>query len=133
MGYLIDTNHLSPLITAEHRLRTHVLHELKNGSKFYLSPLVLSEFLYGILLLPRAAANERAWHEIASEFEYIHFEAEDAIQAAKLRVALRKRGKQFAFVDAFVAVLALRNNLTLLTTDQDFAAIPTLSIENWLS
>ena len=31
-----------------------------------------------------------------------------------------------------LAALARQMNLTILTTDQDFAALPDLKIENWL-
>lgn len=36
-------------------------------------------------------------------------------------------------VDALIAVVALRYNLTLLTSDQDFTAIASLPQENWLA
>ncbi|RIK38099.1 MAG: hypothetical protein DCC55_22160 [Chloroflexi bacterium] len=35
-------------------------------------------------------------------------------------------------VDALIAALALRYELTLLTTDKDFWAVPGLRMENWL-
>jgi predicted nucleic acid-binding protein len=36
-------------------------------------------------------------------------------------------------VDSLIAVIALRNDLTLLTTDGDFKPIPQLKRENWLA
>lgn len=132
MRYLIDTNHLSPMITAGHRLRIRILEALEAGDEFYIAVPVISEFLFGLLLLPRAVTNEAEWKQIEPEFGYIGVDKEDAIQAAKLRAWLRRHGKQLGFVDALIAVIALRNDLTLLTTDQDFAVIPQLMCENWL-
>jgi predicted nucleic acid-binding protein len=45
---------------------------------------------------------------------------------------MRKVGRQIALIDAFTAVIALRQNLVLLTTDNDFQGIPALKQENWL-
>jgi len=56
----------------------------------------------------------------------------DAEFAAELQVSLRRRGWQLATVDALVAAVALRYDLTLLTADQDFQAIPRLQHESWL-
>ena len=39
----------------------------------------------------------------------------------------RRQGWQLATIDALIAAIALRYNLILLTTDQDFRAIPGLT------
>ena len=57
----------------------------------------------------------------------------DAYEAAHLLIGLRKRGVTFYAIDAMIAAVAIRNNLVLLTTDQDFRAIPQLKHANWLS
>ena len=44
----------------------------------------------------------------------------DYIAAADLRNACRRRGVQIETVDALIAQLCIANDLTLLTTDQDF-------------
>jgi predicted nucleic acid-binding protein len=56
----------------------------------------------------------------------------EAELAAELQTSLRRRGWQLATVDALIAAVALRHDLTLLTTDGDFAAVPGLVCENWL-
>jgi len=93
----------------------------------------LTEFLYGIQILPRATANMAEWHRLHDSFTYYEPDRVDAYEAARLQVALRKYGRQLATVDALIAVVALRYNLTLLTTDKDFQPIPRLKQENWLS
>jgi predicted nucleic acid-binding protein len=62
---------------------------------------------------------------------YIPDEA-DAESAAALQRSLRRQGQQLETVDAFIAVVALRYGLVLLTTDNDFVPVPNLSQENWL-
>jgi predicted nucleic acid-binding protein len=58
---------------------------------------------------------------------------DDALDAARLQVTLRRGGRQLGTVDALVAAAALRHDLTLLTTDNDFVHVPALRLENWLA
>ena len=131
-NYLLDTNHLSPLVTAGHRLRQRVIRQLQHGDTFAFTVPSLSELLYGISIIPRAKQNLAEWQRLQPGFTcYIPDEA-DAEQAAHLQVMLRRRGWQLATVDAFIAIVALRYNLILLTTDKDFSNIPNLKQVNWL-
>ncbi|MEM7032907.1 MAG: type II toxin-antitoxin system VapC family toxin [Chloroflexota bacterium] len=129
--YLLDTNHLSPLVTTNHPLRTKILSSAANDDVFAVAAPVLSEFLYGIGTLPRAQQNLKEWTHIKSDFRYYDLTWTDAESAAKLRLLLRSQGWQLSLVDALIAVVALQNDLTLLTTDKDFRGIPDLKQENW--
>jgi tRNA(fMet)-specific endonuclease VapC len=129
--YLLDTNHLSPLVTEGHPLREKILERLQNGDVFAVPAIALSEFLFGISILPRAKQNQRAWSLLSNNFIYYDVDRFDAEQAADLRLFLRKNGRQLALPDALIAVVALRYNLILLTKDADFAAVPGLSYESW--
>lgn len=57
---------------------------------------------------------------------------DDARFAADLQLSLRRRGWQLETVDALIATIALRYDLTLLTADNDFQAVPGLKIDSWL-
>ena len=110
-----------------------VLRELDNGHTFAISIPVLVETVYGMSVLPRAQSNLQEWQRLRANIAcYIPDEA-DAMIAAELRVSLRRKGWQLATNDAVVAALALRYNLTLLTTDRDFQSVPDLLTENWLA
>jgi predicted nucleic acid-binding protein len=130
-NYLLDTNHISPIITLEHPLRHKILAQLQAGDTFSIATPALSEFLYGIGTLPRARRNLREWERIKQDFEYYSVDQTDAEQSAKLRLALRQRGWQLGIIDSFIAVVALRNDLVLLTNDKDFGAISELKQDNW--
>ena len=129
--FLLDTNHLSPLVTTGHPIRQMVLERMAAGDDFAIPTPVLSEFLFGIRLLPRGRENQDQWTKLAGEFGYYAIDRQDAEAAAELRLRLRRGGRQLALVDALVAALALRHDLTLLTTDGDFDAVPTLHRQNW--
>ena len=89
--------------------------------------------LFGIRVLPRARQNLMEWRRLQARFGYYDITQVDAEAAADLQVALRRRGRQLATVDALIASLALRYNLTLLTIDKDFDAIQDMQRENWLT
>lgn len=130
--FLLDTNHLSPMVTLDHPLRRRVLSSLDAGNTFAVSVPVVTEMVYGISVLPQANRNRAEWLRLKPRFAcYIPDEA-DAETAAELQIMLRKRGWQLAVIDALIATVALRYDLTLLTTDGDFAAVPSLRIQNWL-
>lgn len=131
-NYLLDTNHAAALVTLGHPLRQRVLVRLAVGDTFAITVPVVAETLYGIGLLPRATQNLAEWARLRPHFTcYIPDEA-DAENAAALQRSLRRQGWQLETVDAFIAVVALRYTLVLLTSDNDFAPVPNLSHENWL-
>jgi tRNA(fMet)-specific endonuclease VapC len=129
--YLLDTNHLSPLVTVVHPLREQIIAALANGDLFAIAAPVLNEFLFGIRTLPRAQQNVRIWEKIQADFIYYAVDVQDAEYSVDLRIDLMRRGRQLGVVDSFVAAVALRYDLTLLTMDKDFSAVPNLRQENW--
>ena len=131
-GFLIDTNHLSPLVTLDHPLRKEILIRRNGGTSFAICVPVLAEMLFGISVLPRAHKNREEWRQLQPLFPCIGLDAEDAEMAADLQVTLRRKGRQVAVMDALIATVALRYDLTLLTTDRDFEAVPLLKTENWI-
>ncbi len=131
--YLLDTNHLSPLVTPGHPLRQRVMTKLEENDTFAFTVPSLAELIYGIGIIRRAKQNLAEWQRLRSYFVCYIPDEFDAEQAAQLQILLRRRGWQLDTVDAFIAIIALRYHLTLLTTDQDFVAIPNLPRENWLA
>ena len=130
--YLLDTNHISPLVTSGHPLRTKILSQLQTtGDQFSIATPALHEFLFGIRLIPRAVENLQAWSELKGLFKYYHVDPSTAEQSAQLRVSLRQQGRQLEAIDSFMAVIAVRYDLILLTTDKDFQVVPDLRYENW--
>jgi predicted nucleic acid-binding protein len=130
--YLLDTNHISPLVTLVHPLRKRVLNSLQAGNTFSIAVPALTELLFGISILPRARQNLEEWERLKPSFNYYDIDRQHAEQAAKLQVALRRQGWQLETVDALIATVALQNGLILLTTDNDFSPISELQQENWL-
>lgn len=79
--------------------------------------LVLQELLQGF-------AGPRARRDLIERFAALPLIApdrQDHIDAADLRNTCRRAGIQLGTIDALLAQLCIRHDLTLLTTDNDFA------------
>lgn len=131
--YLLDTNHASPLVTVGHPLRSKVLARRENGDTFGLCVPVILETKFGIGVLPRAQSNLKEWQRLKLLLTAYESDANDADIAVDFQLSLRKVGWQLASFDALIAVIALRYELILLTTDKDFRAVEELRTENWLA
>ncbi len=132
-NYLLDTNHLSPLVTIGHPFRQRFLQNINPSNTLAIPSPVITEFTYGISLLPRARNNITEWQRLRNRFAFYHIDDVIAEAAAQLQISLRRQGRQLGTIDALIAALALANNLVLLTTDRDFETIPELLRENWLN
>ena len=78
--------------------------------------LVLQELLQGI-------AGPRARQDIIEHFAALPMvspDRQDHVDAADLRSTCRRAGVQIGTIDALLAQLCIRHELTLLTTDNDF-------------
>lgn len=130
--YLLDTNHASSLVTRDHPVRTRVDAAIEASHRFFLTPMVVAEAIFGFSMLPRAVQNRQEWERLRPTLLFINVEERDAIDAAFLQTSLRKRGRQLLTVDALIASVAVRYNLTLLTSDRDFSWVPGLTTANWV-
>jgi predicted nucleic acid-binding protein len=90
---------------------------LGGGDLVVTTGLVLQELLQGF-------AGPRARSAIVERFAALPLvspDRQDHIDAAELRNRCRRAGIQLGTIDALIAQLCIRHQLTLLTTDNDFA------------
>jgi predicted nucleic acid-binding protein len=96
---------------------------LRGHHSIVVTGLVLQEVLQGL-------EGARARPDIISYFRYLTSASptfDDHIAAADLRNHCRTRGVQVHTVDAVLAALCIRRDLTLLSADQDFTHIARLT------
>ena len=91
-------------------------HSLLGDEVVVTTGLVLQELLQGF---SGAKAQAQIVHRFAS-LPLIQPDRDDYIGAAALRNTCRRAGVQIGTIDALLAQLCIRHELTLLTTDQDF-------------
>jgi predicted nucleic acid-binding protein len=91
---------------------------LLGTDQVFTTGLVLQELLQGF-----AGPKDRAQLvDRLSALAFLQPDKEDHIEAAEVRNSCRRCGVQVGTIDALLIQLCRRNDLTLLTTDQDFQA-----------
>jgi predicted nucleic acid-binding protein len=89
---------------------------LQNGEILVTTGVVIQELLQGF----NGPKDHARLLERFSVLPFLMPDRQDHIEAAGLRNACRRRGVQLTTIDALLAQLCIRHELTLLTTDQDF-------------
>ena len=120
MTLLVDTSVWSLALRRDVVAIEPEVQELKDalfGSDIVVTTgFVLQELLQGF-------SGAKAQTQIIERFAVLPLlqpDREDYIGAASLRNACRQAGVQIGTIDALLAQLAIRHDLTLLTTDKDF-------------
>jgi predicted nucleic acid-binding protein len=97
----------------------HLVALIQEAHTIVTTGLILQELLQGF-------AGARAREQILERFAALPLlvpDRQDHVDAAEVRNACRRRGIQIGTIDALLAQLCLRHDLTLLTCDLDFAQI----------
>ena len=92
---------------------------IEGGETLLTTGLVLQELLQGF-------SGPRARQQILDRFSALPLlspDRDDHIAAAELRNLCRRAGTQIGTIDALLAALCLRHDLTILATDRDFKHI----------
>lgn len=104
-----DTSSLEPEVTT-------LIEAIDSGSEIYSTGFILQELLQGFT---KPKAHDLIIERFAS-MPMLVPDTSDYIEAADLRNRCRRKGVQASTIDALIAQLSLRFNLSLLTTDKDF-------------
>jgi predicted nucleic acid-binding protein len=96
--------------------RRELVRAIEAGEELVTTGLVLQELLQGF-------SGPRARAQILDRFDALPLlvpDRRDHVDAAELRNRCRRGGIQIGTIDALLAQLCLRHDLTMLTTDGDF-------------
>ena len=120
MTLLVDTSVWSLALRRDAEGGEPEVHHLRDallGTEVVVTTgLVLQELLQGF-------SGPKAQAQIIERFAalpVLQTDRDDHIRAAGLRNACRRAGVQIGTIDALLAQLCVRHDLTLLTTDEDF-------------
>src|SRR5262245_1545328 len=130
--YLLDTNHLSVAIHPVSNLRDRLRQARTRGHVLGICVPVLCELEIGIAQTSDPDANHRRLRFLLGSVRIWPFDAAVAPAYAAIYADLRRRGRVLSQIDLLIATLCRQMNLTLLTSDRDFEALPDLRTENWL-
>jgi tRNA(fMet)-specific endonuclease VapC len=99
-----------------------------------LSIVVYHELMYGAAASERREANENkiAIFIASGRLSLLHFETEDACEAADIRAHLKRIGAPIGPYDVLIAAQARRAGTTLVTANaREFARVPGLIVVDW--
>lgn len=120
MGLLVDTSVWSLAMRRDEQPNSPelklLMKALDSGEEIYSTGVILQELLQGF-------SGAKAADAIVERFSAIPMlvpDTADHIQAAELRNMSRRKGVQIGTIDALIAQLSLRYQLSLLTSDKDF-------------
>ena len=96
-----------------------LIEAIESGRAIFATGLVLQELLQGFT----GPKNRRLILERFSAVPLVAPDREDHIEAADLRSRCRRNGLQIGTIDALLAQLCIRHELTMLSADKDFRHI----------
>lgn len=132
MDYLLDTNHVSKLLEGNKSIVSKI-NSLKNsGSRFSISTSILGELFFAVFASSRREENLLQLKEFLKDIIIWNFDATEAEEFGKIQAEQKTKGKPIPSIDAQIAAVARIHGLTVLTADQHFSLINSLSVENWL-
>lgn len=128
MKFLLDTNAVIALMNGQSSFLKQL--QQHNPWDFGIPAIVIAELAYGAYKGQRAVQNLARVE--ALQFEVLAFDREDALQAGKLRAALKSVGTPIGAYDVQIAGQALARDLILVTHNtREFQRVPALRIEDW--
>ena len=120
MSLLVDTSVWSLAFRRDSQVATPEVstlqHSLDGADQVFTTGLVMQELLQGF-------SGPKARDQLIERFGALGFlqpDREDHIEAAEIRNTCRRHGVQIGTIDAVLIQLALKNDLVLLSSDNDF-------------
>jgi len=130
-GYLLDTNHLG-VVTTTTAVRRRLMDLRRSGARIGTCVPVLCELEAGIQQVRNPARSRQQLDRMLHQISVWPIDRTTAQIYGELYTDLRRRGRVLSQVDIMLASLARQMDLTLVTTDLDFEALPDLKRENWV-
>lgn len=132
-GYLIDTNHLSRAVTPLSSVRQRITELRQRGIKVGTCVPVLCEIEAGVQQVNQPAAYRQNLERLLRQIRIWPIDPATATMYGVIHRDLKCRGRVLSQVDIMLAALATQMSLTIVTSDQDFTALPDIPSENWLT
>jgi len=132
LRYLLDTN----IIIYVMKRRPHALLDTfnQNATRMAISAITLAELHHGAEKSSRVAENLLAIEDLTCRLEVLPYPIKAAQHYGSIRSALEKCGQTIGINDIHLAAHARSEGLILVTNNvREFAGVPALQIENWVS
>jgi len=130
LNYMLDTNIASYLIRGPNPALAARLRGIQM-TQLCISSVTQGELLYGLARKPGATNLQIAVREFLARVEVLAWDSVAATRYGVLRAALEAGGTPLGNLDTLIAAHALATQAVLVSNDQAFRRVPTLTVENW--
>jgi len=125
--YLLDTNIIIALFADEAIVKS----SLAQANEVVIPNFVIGELCYGARKSGRVGANLARVDELIVNSTILGCDAETARQYGEVKSKLRLKGRPLPENDVWIAALALRHDLILVTRDAHFQEVESLQTVAW--
>jgi tRNA(fMet)-specific endonuclease VapC len=130
--YLLDTNHVTSAVRVGSSMLQRIEQELKRGVHVGTCVPVLCEVEAGRRKVARPDVYAKGLKSLLRMIRVWPVTVATSQHYGEIHQFLRSKGRVLSQVDVMLASLSRELNLVLVTTDQDFAALPWLKTVNWI-
>ena len=130
-AYLLDTNQLGLAVRRRTAVHTRINREVSRGVRVGTCIPVLCEIESGAIYVNRADEYHAGLQNVLRSVRIWPLTLETSRLYGEISRDLKRRGRVLSQVDRMLAALCRELELTLVTSDKDFAALSWLKTENW--
>lgn len=132
LAYVLDTSIIGDRIKAHDSVSLRLASTITAGHQVYLCQPVYYEVMRGLIKVNATRKLQLFQKAIMPLLYWLPLNDSDWRQAAQFWADARNAGKQLSDVDLLIAALAHRINGIVVSSDDDFRALP-VRLENWRS
>jgi tRNA(fMet)-specific endonuclease VapC len=125
--YLLDTN----IVIALFKSDVVVASRLSTSTEIFVPVVVLGELYFGAEKSSQRDVNVVRVDEFASGSSVLGCDLETARRYGSVKDALRKKGRPLPENDIWIAAVAMRYGLTVVSRDAHFSEVEGLLLEVW--
>lgn len=125
--FLLDTN----IITAWLKGESKIADKIDNAEEIHIPIIVLGELYYGALYSTQKQKNLNNIKSITSYYNVLQIDEAVAVAYGNIKTALRKKGKPVPENDIWIAAIAKRFNLIVVSRDKHFKEIEDIVLKSW--
>jgi len=130
-GYLLDTNHIGVAVRPQSAVAQRITQTKRRGLRVGTCFPVLCELEAGIQHISHREEYYRSLRVLLRQIRTWPLDRAIAQRFGEIHAELTRRGRSMSQVDMMLAAMCREMNLTLLTTDRDFEALPDVKTEDW--
>jgi tRNA(fMet)-specific endonuclease VapC len=131
--YLLDTNMMGHFLNHRHGVDEKVRQARGRGDVLGTCLPVVAELFFGAEFSVSRDVNRPRLIRGLSRIRCWPFDRPAAEEYGRIAAHLKRTGRPIQQIDIMIAAIALSlGRCTVVTIDTDFAAVPGLSVENWV-